>query len=287
MTITSSKIRTFDGAVAVVTGGASGIGRALAEALARRGARVTIGDLQAELAEEVADGIRGGGGEARAMAVDVADVDAVERLVRSAAEEHGRLDYVFNNAGIGIAGGVDHYTLEDWTRVLDVNLLGVVHGVHAAYPRMCGQGFGHIVSTASMAGLTPTPMTVGYTATKHAVVGLSTSLRLEAAGKGVRVSVLCPGVIRTPILDGGRYGRMLSDVPVDEVNRIVERLKPMEPDRFAEQALRQVAANRAIIIVPGRWRVMWWLYRLSPSLSMFLSRKFHESTMRRLEGADK
>ncbi len=275
-------LRAFDGAVAVITGGASGIGRALAEALARRGATVAIGDLQAELAEEVAAGIRARGGAASAAEVDVADFPAVDRLVRRAARDHGRLDYVFNNAGIGIAGGVEQYSLEDWYRMLDVNLRGVVHGVHAAYPLMLEQGFGHIVNTASLAGLIPESMIAGYTTTKHAVVGLSTSLRLEAASRGVRVSVLCPGVVRTAILDGGKYGKVLIDLPSGFLQRFIDRLRPMDAGRFAEQVLRRVAADRAIIIVPGHWRLVWWLYRLSPSFGLYLGRKLHDWAMREL-----
>ncbi len=280
----SSGVRTFGGAVAVVTGGASGIGRALAEALAGRGATVVLGDLQAELATEVAAGIRSRGGAATAAELDVADYLAVERLVRAAVSDHGRLDYIFNNAGIGISGGIDRYQLEDWYRVLEVNLRGVVHGVHAAYPVMCEQGFGHIVNTASMAGLIPTPMTVSYTATKHAVVGLSTALRIEAKARGVLVSVLCPGAVRTAILDGGKYGKQLLDIPPDLQRRFIERLRPMDADRFAEQALRRVAANHAIIIIPGRWKLIWWLHRLSPSLGRYLGRRIHDWSMRELEG---
>ncbi len=277
----------FDGAVAIVTGGASGIGRALAEALARRGATVVLGDLQTELAEEVAGGIRSRDGEARAESLDVTDFPAMEMLVRRTVDVHGRLDYIFNNAGIAIAGGVDHYSLEDWYRVLDVDLRGVVHGVHAAYPVMCEQGFGHIVSTASMAGLIPTPMTVSYTAAKHAVVGLSTALRIEAAARGIRVSALCPGVIRTPILEGGKYGKLLPDIPLDFLHRFTERLKPLGAGSFASRALRGVAANRAIIIVPGRWKLAWWLHRLSPPLGRYLNRKVHESAMRQLDSGAK
>ncbi len=277
-------IRVFDGAVAVVTGAASGIGRALAEALARRGAAIVLGDLQTELAEEVASGIRSLGGEAKAEELDVANYSNVEWLVRQAVDDHGRLDFMFNNAGIGVLGGIDHYQLEDWYRVLDVNLRGVVHGIHAAYPVMCEQGFGHIANTASMAGLVPMPMTVGYTATKHAVIGLSTALRTEAAAKGVRVSAICPGVIRTPILTGGRYGS-LKGIPPEFLHRFIERMKPMPADRFAERVLGQLAVNRAIIIVPGRWRLIWWLQRLSPSLGFYLSRKVHEAAMRELESS--
>ena len=178
----------------------------------------------------------------------------------------------FNNAGIGIGGEVRLYELEDWNRVLDVNLRGVIHGVQAAYPIMLRQGFGHIVNTASMAGLLPTPLVVGYGATKHAVVGLSTSLRVEAAPAGVRVSVLCPGVIRTPaLIDGGKFGKLLQPVPQETQRDLWEAQRPMDPNRFAEKALRAVARNRAIIIIPWWWRIGWWVNRLSPSLGLWLA----------------
>jgi short-subunit dehydrogenase len=126
------------------------------------------------------------------------------------------------------------------------------------------------VNTASLAGLFPSPLTVGYCATKHAVVGLSTSLRIEAAAAGVRVSVLCPGPVRTPALvDGGKYGKMLQP---EALKAIVDREHAIPAERFAEKALRAVAKNRAIIVIPARWKVVWWLYRLSPSLGFYLGR---------------
>jgi short-subunit dehydrogenase len=137
---------------------------------------------------------------------------------------------------------------------------------------MLQQGYGHIVNTASLAGLVPAPRMVGYCATKHAVVGLSTALRVEAAPARVRVSVLCPGVIRTPILDGGKYGKMLHPLPPDLMRRYWERQRPMPPDVFAREALRAVAANQAIIVIPSRWKVFWWLNRLSPSLGLYIGR---------------
>jgi NAD(P)-dependent dehydrogenase (short-subunit alcohol dehydrogenase family) len=194
------------------------------------------------------------------------------------------LDYLFNNAGIGVVGPVQKYELEDWYRVIDVNLRGVINGVHAAYPLMLRQGFGHIVNTASMAGLVPAPSTASYAASKFAVVGLSNSLRCEAAAAGVRVSVLCPGVIRTPALDqGGKYGKMLLPVPPELLRRQWERLHPMAPERFAEIALRAIEKNPAIIVVPSWWKIGWWLNRLSPSLGLFLSRTDYERSMRELE----
>jgi NAD(P)-dependent dehydrogenase (short-subunit alcohol dehydrogenase family) len=269
-----NSLRTYTGAVAIVTGGASGIGQALGESLARRGAKVVLADRQAELAEDVAAGIQWDGGQAMAQELDVTDFAATRRLVESTFQDNGRLDYLFNIAGIGIVGEARYYELDDWNRLVDVNLRGVIHGVQAAYPIMLQQGFGHIVNMASGAGLWPSPFVVGYCTTKHAVVGLSTSLRIEAAAAGVRVSVLCPGAVRTPALTcESRYGKVLPPVPPEVLRTLVERQHPMSPERFAEQALHAVARNRAIIVIPSWWNIVWWLNRLSPGLGLYLGRK--------------
>lgn len=279
----NDSLRTFTRAVAIVTGGASGIGRALSEDLARRGAHVVLADRQIDRAQEVAQGIHTGWGTATAVAVDVTDFSAVDRLVQDTVQTHGRLDYIFNNAGLAVGGEVRLYQPEDWQRVLDVNLQGVVNGVQAAYPVMLKQGYGHIVNTASMAGLCPFPMGVSYAATKHAVVGLSTSLRIEAAEAGIRVSVFCPGFIRTQILHGGgKYGKDLMQIPPDVQEKLLQRLNPMEPADFALHALNAVIRNRAIIIVPARWKLLWWLNRLSPSLVLRLNKRMYQSTKRML-----
>jgi len=278
-------LRVFHDATAIVTGGASGIGRAISEELAKRGCEVVLADLQIELAEEVASTIRASGGKATAVTVDVTDFPAMDKLVQATVTRTGRLDYLFNNAGIVIGGGVDRYGIEDWNRVIDVNLRGVVNGIQAAYNIMLAQGFGHIVNTASMAGLMPGPVNVVYTTAKHGVVGLSTSLRAEAASQGVRVSVVCPGVIRTPILDdGGKFGKMLVDLPPEEMRRMWEKLKPMPPNLFAEKVLNAVAKNKAIIIVPSWWKLFWWINRLSPALGIFLAQKQYQKMRKEFEG---
>lgn len=187
--------------IAIVTGGASGIGRAVATSLVARGDTVTVVDLNAGGAEEVADRLNAlGQGKAFAAALDVTDAEAVGELYRAVKADHGRLDLVFNNAGIAVGGLAENLTLDHWNKTIDINLKGVVHGVHAAYPIMLEQGYGHIVNTASLAGLVPMPMGIPYTATKHAVVGLSLGLRAEAATRGVKVSVVCPGFVDTPLL---------------------------------------------------------------------------------------
>jgi NAD(P)-dependent dehydrogenase (short-subunit alcohol dehydrogenase family) len=273
-------LRTYEGGVALITGGASGIGLALGKELAGRGAKVVLADLDEEIARQHADAMVRQGQSAQARRLDVTDPAAVAQVIQEVARDHGRLDYLFNNAGIGVGGEAAYYDLSDWTRVIDVNLMGVVYGVHYAYPILRAQGFGHIVNTASMAGLLPAPSVLSYTTTKHAVVGLSRGLRLEAARSGVRVSVLCPGVIRTPIIEGGKYGRTVGPVPQQVMKSAFERLGPMDVDAFARAALVDVAANRSIIIHPAKWRWIYWLSRLSPAIAEATGRKALEQVRR-------
>lgn len=258
--------------VAIVTGGASGIGRALGAALVRRGDRVVLADVDGAAAAEVAEQLGAAGpGGATAAAVDVRDAGAVASLVSGTAERHGRLDLLFNNAGLGIGGPAEELTVAHWDRVLDVNVRGVVHGVQAAYPLMLRQGYGHIVNTASLAGLLPMPGSAPYATTKWAVVGLSLSLRAEGAPRGVRVSVVCPGGVDTPILDKG----MPADLPrvptaeATDTRAVITRLSGGRlhgADTLAVDVLRGIDRNRAVIVAPRQARVMWGLMRLSPSL---------------------
>jgi NADP-dependent 3-hydroxy acid dehydrogenase YdfG len=257
---------SVSGKIAFVTGGASGIGAALATKLVDKGAEVWIGDRQVGPAEELAQRLNAVGGKARAIEVDVRSFPSFERAVAEAVEQSGRIDYLFNNAGIAISGEVDSCTLDDWNDVLDVNVRGMVHGIQAVYPIMVRQRSGHIVNTASMAGLVTTAGSASYTATKHFVVAMSKSLRIEAERHNVQVSVLCPGTIRTPMLTGGRYGR--NPVSDELLVKFWERSRPMAPDLFAERALRAVLRGDVIIVVPAWWKAFWYLERLSPALSM-------------------
>ncbi len=254
------------GKVALVTGGASGIGAALATELSGHGIEVWIADRQIAEAADLARRLTSAGGRAHVLELDVRSFESFQSAMSAAVQQSGRIDYLFNNAGIGVGGEVDSYDLADWTDVFDVNLRGVVHGIQAAYPIMIEQRFGHIVNTASMAGLITTAGQASYSASKHAVVALSKTLRVEARRHGVQVSVLCPGVIRTPILTGGRYGR--NDLSDEDLLKMGEALRPMAPEAFAKRAFRAVRADRAIIVLPAWWKALWYLERLSPSLSM-------------------
>jgi NAD(P)-dependent dehydrogenase (short-subunit alcohol dehydrogenase family) len=257
--------------LAIITGGASGIGRAIGEALAKRGEDVVLADRQLDVAEEIAEKIRASGGRATAALLDVRSFDSWKELAKRFENAH----YLFNNAGIGVGAEMSEYDLADWDDVIDVNLRGVAYGIQAFYPGMVSRRAGHIINTASVAGLLPAPEG-SYTATKHAVVGLSKALRVEAKRHGVRVSVLCPGAIRTPILTGGKYGRIKISASKEKILELWETLRPIEPDELARKAIAAIDRNEGIIVIPRWWKAVWLLERISPELSMGLWRAMHE-----------
>ncbi|QFG21049.1 SDR family oxidoreductase [Actinomadura sp. WMMB 499] len=253
--------------IAIVTGGASGIGRAIATSLVARGDTVVVTDIDEDGAKAVADRLNGlGRGKAAPARLDVTDPGAVTELYASVKAEHGRLDRVFNNAGIAVGGLAEELTLDHWNRAIDINLKGVVHGVNAAYPIMLEQGNGHIVNTASLAGLVPMPVGIPYTATKHAVVGLSLGLRAEAAGRGVKVSVVCPSFVNTPLLTNVNPGLPETALSGDATGDI-KKASPFlyTAEKLARDIMRGVDRNQALIVAPRHGRAAWRGMRLSPS----------------------
>jgi NAD(P)-dependent dehydrogenase (short-subunit alcohol dehydrogenase family) len=253
--------------IAIVTGAASGIGRALATALVARGDTVVVADIDGDGAGRVAGELaRHGPGTAAPAMVDVRDAAAVRDLVDQARDTYGRLDLMMNNAGIGVGGEARELVLAHWDRVIDVNLRGVVHGVHAAYPLMIEQGSGHIVNTASLAGLLPSPGLTPYAMTKHAVVGLSLSLRAEAAAYGVRVTAVCPGVVDTPILDTAGPDDLPKPALSGHTREVFRHFQPRfyAPGRLAQDVLRGIDRNAALVVAPASARVAWYLWRYAP-----------------------
>lgn len=258
----------FAGRLALITGAASGIGAALADALAARGARVWLTDLDADRVARTAEEIAGRHPDA-ALAhapLDVTDADAFAALA-ARIEEAAPIELLFNNAGVGLAGEVRDLTPADWQRVLSVNLDGTVNGIHAVYPGMVARGAGHIVNIASGAALAPRPGMVPYAAAKAAVVALSRSLRAEAAALGIKVSAVCPGYIDTGIMSRTRF------VGLDRAG--LEGAIPIRPISAAECARRTlvgVARDRALIPVGAEVGLEWRLMRFAPGLVERLAR---------------
>jgi NAD(P)-dependent dehydrogenase (short-subunit alcohol dehydrogenase family) len=257
----------LSGKQAIVTGAGSGIGAALARALVAAGADVVCTDIDAEAAERTAREALGPG-KACSARLDVTDAASVQATVDGVVSRAGRLDLMFNNAGIVWGGDTELLSLGQWNAIIDVNIRGVVHGVAAAYPVMIRQGHGHIINTASMAGLVPAGRLTSYAMTKHAVVGLSLALRSEAAAHGVGVLAICPGAVETPILDKGAVG----DFEGRAFFLTGQRSRTgYDPDRLARDVLRAVKRNQAMLVVPKLAYAGWLAVRLAPNLMQRMS----------------
>jgi len=248
----------YQGKVAVVTGGGSGIGRSLAHAFAKRGARIVLADIEKPALDTVANELERAGSEVLALRVDVADSQQVAHLAESVHEAFGAAHVLCNNAGIGLGGRVKDLSLEEWDWVLRVNLFGVIHGLHAFLPKMLASGEPcHIVNTASLAGLMSMPGLAPYSASKYAVVAISEALAMECAGSNVGVSVVCPGWVKTRIAESERNaGPEIPQRPLTpEMQQIQNLLRTViaggaDPDLIAQRVLEGID-QRALYILPN------------------------------------
>ncbi len=247
------------GRVAVVTGAASGIGHAMAEAFAASGSAVVVADLDAAEAEVVAAGIRASGGDALAVRVDVADADAVDALAATTLDRFGRVDVLCNNAGVSTFNLLRDQTLDDWKWVVGVNFWGVVHGVQTFVPIMRDQGTAaHIVNTASIAGLVSGVAFIGpYCATKVAVVSISETLAQELAIEESRigVSVLCPSSVDTKVMESER-GRP-AELGIEHRTEMAESVRLMIRDGFTGPTGLTPAQVAARVLDAIRNREFW------------------------------
>jgi len=258
-------MQTYNDKVCIVTGAASGIGRALCEQLAASGARVVATDINRKLLESAMAPQIDQSRSLSAIPLDVTDHEAFRQVIEETVAREGRLDYIFNNAGIAISGEICDLSIDHWHQTLEVNLNGVVSGSVLAYKIMARQGFGHIVNISSIEGLIPFPLTVPYVTSKFAVMGLSKGLRVEGSDLGVKTSVACPGFVSTAIFESAQM------VGLDRERLMELAAKPWErfsvtPDECARIILKGVARNKAIIPVTFMARVMWWLARLRPEM---------------------
>ncbi|KOX18249.1 SDR family oxidoreductase [Nocardiopsis sp. NRRL B-16309] len=256
---------SFAGQVAVVTGAGSGIGRSLCFELAERGARIVAVDVNGPAAERTAELAALLTPGAAAQRVDVTDAAAMDKLAAWVRDEYGVPDLVVNNAGIGVAGPFLETTAQDWERVVDVNLWGVIHGCRAFAPMMAAAGGGgRLVNTASAAAYLPSRVYGAYATTKAAVLMLSRSLRGELADHGVSVTAVCPGLVDTGIISGARLsGLGEASAAKDRLNRLY-RLRGYTPERAAARIADALQRGPEIVPVTGEAHLGLLLSRLSP-----------------------
>jgi NAD(P)-dependent dehydrogenase (short-subunit alcohol dehydrogenase family) len=249
------------GALVLVTGAGSGIGRATALDFARAGGRVLAVDIDGEAAEKTAAACTEAGAPAvAAYTCDVSDADAVNALAERVHAEHGVLDVLVNNAGVGMSGPFADMTIDDWRWIRSVNLDGVVHGCHAFGPGMLERGSGQVVNVASALGYTPRATESAYVTTKAAVIALSQCLRAEWGRRGVGVSVVCPGVTNTPIVTTTRF--VGANGAPQSATKVFAR--GHTPESVAAAIVAAVHRNRAVVPVGIESRAGWWLHRLAP-----------------------
>jgi NAD(P)-dependent dehydrogenase (short-subunit alcohol dehydrogenase family) len=253
-------VNQLEGKVAVVTGAASGIGRALADAFAAEGMSVVMADIEEDALAAAAKEVGELGATVLAVPTDVTKGDDVDAIAARTLEEFGTFHVVCNNAGVGSGGTIWELTEADWAWVLGVNLWGVIHGIRAFVPRLVEQNEGHVVNTGSIAGLTSAPMMGPYNASKHAVVTISETLHRELGlnGSAVRVSVLCPGFVQTRIAESDRnrpeHLRNPAESEVNEVNEVGRELmrqivaSGLPPDAVARQVVDAIKHERFYVL---------------------------------------
>lgn len=254
-------MRAFQNSVIFITGAASGIGKELSMQLSAKGARLIMADLNAAALHKAAEEAATKGGTAEACVLDVTDAIAFGNAITTVVEKYGRLDLIFNNAGISNVGEMQDLELSHWKKVLDVNLVGVINGSHFAYRQMIKQGYGHIVNTASLAGLAAMPVGLPYTTSKHAVVGLCKSLRQEGKQYNIKVTAVCPGYIESNIYEAAE--------PVNIGNlgaRSLVRFRMIPVDKAVAVILKGVAQNKGVILFPFYGKLLNFLQQNVPGL---------------------
>jgi NAD(P)-dependent dehydrogenase (short-subunit alcohol dehydrogenase family) len=257
-------VNNLQDALVLVTGAGSGIGRATALAFAAEGARVLAADINRPSAEQTAAECSGRGPAAQALLLDVADWDAVVDVAEKVRADHGALDVLVNNAGVGMGGSLTDMSIEDWRWIRSINLDGVVHGCRAFGPAMIERGSGHVVNVSSGLGYTASSAATAYCTTKAAVLSFSRCLQADWAPRGVSVSAICPGVINTPILDASRL--LGAPAGSDSARRRAEKIfrRGHKPETVAVAIVGAVQRNRPVVPVGWEARLGWGLNRLLP-----------------------
>jgi short-subunit dehydrogenase len=258
-------MRALDQRVTVITGAATGIGRALARRLASEGARLALADIHQEGLDDVARDLTGQGFEVSTYLVDVADAQQVERFARDVVDRHGHADVLINNAGVALFGDVEEVSLADIEWLMAVNFWGVVYGIKHFLPVLKQQPKAYIVNLSSVFGIIAPPGQAAYAASKFAVRGLSEALRHELAGTNVQVSTVHPGGVRTAIAQSGRVGAGADPSRGDQEVALFERLATTSPECAADRIVRGMLRREPRILIGHDAWQMDLIQRLLPS----------------------
>ena len=263
--------------VCIVTGANSGIGYAVSAELLKRGATVYMAGMNPDKISKAAGDFSSYGEKVRKLIMDVTNQEDVRKGINDVAAAAGRIDLLFNNAGVGGTIPFEKATMEDWKNIIDTNIWSVIYGVSAAVPIMLEQGSGHIVNTSSIAGIVPPPFQALYSLTKYGVTGMTECLKYEYAEKGLRFSTICPANIATPIFNKGIDGEAKGEL------RIPDDAYPA--DKAASLILDRVSENKGIIVVPEEpYTDMWKVYVLGEKA---VEEELHKMARQRREAFEK
>ncbi|HQI02228.1 MAG TPA: SDR family oxidoreductase [Deltaproteobacteria bacterium] len=255
------KRRTVSGCTAVVTGSASGIGRALAVSLAKRRCTLLVADLNEEGSGQTLEMVRQAGGAGEVFRCDVSRLDDVKRMADYCFDTWGKVDILVNNAGVAAAGIFEDIPIKDWEWIMSINLWGVIYGCHAFIPAMKKQGSGYIVNVASAAGIISSPEMSSYNVTKAGVISLSETLKSELSPNNIGVTVVCPTFLNTNLLENMRY--------TDDFQRDFARMAfgyaKISADTIAEMTVRAVEKDKLYVLPQLSAKMLWYSKRLSPS----------------------
>jgi NAD(P)-dependent dehydrogenase (short-subunit alcohol dehydrogenase family) len=277
-------MRQFPGKRVVITGAGSGLGRALALRFARDGWQVAIADVNDGRMQETLTQVGQAGGSGFTQPCDVSRAEDLSSLAERVRREWGGTDVLVNNAGIATGGSVVESRYEDWQRVLDINLMGVVRGCKAFVPMMLEQKAGHVVNIASFAGIASPPNMASYNVAKAGVISLSESLRAETIDEGVDVSVACPSFFKTNLTESITAA---SDQWMRKFTEVVMERSPVSADDVADDIFRAVHEGRFMVITHNDARMQWRIKRAAPELFYKLVRdklKQRMALLRQKEG---
>ena len=268
-------MKNFAGKLALVTGAGSGIGRATAVALADEGARIAVTDINPESARATARNIADSGGEAQAFELDVAQPAQIEQVADDVERSMGVPSILVNNAGIAVGGEFLDTSAENWQRVIAVNLVGLVDCCRVFIPRMvAGENGGHVVNIASMLGYTAARGVSAYCTTKFGVLGFSECLRAELGSHGIGVSVICPGIVATNIIQSSHLESTQYDVEEKrEAIQAVYENRNYPPERVAKVIIRAIRKNRGVVPVTREAWFSYYLKRFAPGISGLIAKR--------------